>query len=517
MRDFLALPQYDYCCYPWQIIDFEDPDIRHGSQLDMKHIISDQSAVRVSLPKVLIGYGSETGHSESTAASLARQLKACKPTIVSLNDIASYNTLFSEKFNYFFIICSTFGNGEPPNNAAAFFQVICKYRLKSDLNFAVLALGSSLYPNFCKAGRDIDDRMSETGATSLVDITCVDQVKGDHVPITKWLKLVEKLVLPSSLLAQLRVDADFYEDGNFEEEPTYHIEWIDEEDDEIDFSLHTMGLEKETMRCVRNTELFRGDSTSKRSTRHLVFEIPKGASYETGDHVSVKPINTFSMALRFCDCFSHELEKAVSQPVDSNLKSSFSSDEDGYGTHSTKSISTPTHSTTDDTPAFITRQMRRHFHIRCDVNGQRSTHHADHLMNKSLSDVLQMNVDMSTEKKSYVKDLFLMLLSRVKELQKPKVEEAPGAQYFIRMVEEAIEHKNTTDTDTKLDRLIIKYPTVVHLLEDFRELFCVPIEGNHDPLITIADILVLMPRLRCRYYSISSAANTSPSEISMTV
>ena len=93
--------------------------------------------------------------------------------------------LASGKISHFFVVCSTFGTGEPPSNAAKFFERAASgYILKSDLKYAVLALGSSLYTDFCKAGLDIEEILSESKATSLIDVTKVDYVDANKTIIS---------------------------------------------------------------------------------------------------------------------------------------------------------------------------------------------------------------------------------------------------------------------------------------------------------------------------------------------
>jgi sulfite reductase alpha subunit-like flavoprotein len=70
----------------------------------------------------------------------------------------------------FFIITSTTGNGEPPHHAISFKGAM--EDAKSDenqnqslkgLKYAVFALGSSIYPNFCSFGIYCDDSIASLG------------------------------------------------------------------------------------------------------------------------------------------------------------------------------------------------------------------------------------------------------------------------------------------------------------------------------------------------------------------
>ena len=67
------------------------------------------------------------------------------------------------------LITSTYGDGEPPDNAQAFWN-----KLRSDeaptlenVKYSVLALGDTNYPAFCEFGKQCDSRLRELGAVPL--------------------------------------------------------------------------------------------------------------------------------------------------------------------------------------------------------------------------------------------------------------------------------------------------------------------------------------------------------------
>jgi sulfite reductase (NADPH) flavoprotein alpha-component len=113
-------------------------------------------------------YGSETGNSAAVAAGLARQLEARGRT-VRLLDMAAYKTRELVEEQDLLIVTSTYGEGDPPQPAAGFFEFVEGRRAPKlpDLRFAVLALGDSTYERFCEAGKRLDRRFEELGSTRI--------------------------------------------------------------------------------------------------------------------------------------------------------------------------------------------------------------------------------------------------------------------------------------------------------------------------------------------------------------
>jgi sulfite reductase (NADPH) flavoprotein alpha-component len=135
----------------------------HGAPVS---ISAPPSAVPVR--KLTVLFGSETGNSRALAASLADQLIA-RQRPVRLVDMASYKVRDLKDEQDLLIITSTYGEGDPPQPAAGFFEFIegRKAPKLTDLRFAVLALGDSTYERFCEAGKRLDRRFEELGGSRI--------------------------------------------------------------------------------------------------------------------------------------------------------------------------------------------------------------------------------------------------------------------------------------------------------------------------------------------------------------
>jgi sulfite reductase (NADPH) flavoprotein alpha-component len=115
--------------------------------------------------KVAILFGSESGNCESLAKRLAKALvkRGFHSNAIGLDKI-SVKELTEEKTAL--LITSTFGEGDPPENAKAFYAELhasSQPRLEN-LSYAVLALGDRNYEHFCKCGIDFDRRFEALGA-----------------------------------------------------------------------------------------------------------------------------------------------------------------------------------------------------------------------------------------------------------------------------------------------------------------------------------------------------------------
>lgn len=120
--------------------------------------------------KVAVLFGSETGNAEALAKRVAKTATQkgfeCKPMGL---DKVSAGDLAGERFAL--ILTSTFGEGDPPENAKAFHAALhsdAQPRLEK-LSYSVLALGDKNYEHFCKCGADFDTRLAGLGAKRLYE------------------------------------------------------------------------------------------------------------------------------------------------------------------------------------------------------------------------------------------------------------------------------------------------------------------------------------------------------------
>jgi sulfite reductase (NADPH) flavoprotein alpha-component len=134
------------------------------------HIGLDQTAVgwsgtSIESDSALILYGTVTGNAERLANRLAGKLRAEGITVHVL-DMARCEPRVLTRANCVLMVISTYGDGEPPEDAAPFWEGVVRgggLDLRG-VRFSVLALGNTTFDQFCKCGRDLDAAMERHGA-----------------------------------------------------------------------------------------------------------------------------------------------------------------------------------------------------------------------------------------------------------------------------------------------------------------------------------------------------------------
>lgn len=114
-------------------------------------------------------YGSQTGTAQKLAEKLAAELEQ-NGVEVTLSVLSKFKTNNLKKVSNLFLVVSTHGEGDPPDNAISFHEFIFSKRAPQldHLNYSVLALGDSSYEFFCKTGADFDEQFEKLGAKRLV-------------------------------------------------------------------------------------------------------------------------------------------------------------------------------------------------------------------------------------------------------------------------------------------------------------------------------------------------------------
>jgi sulfite reductase (NADPH) flavoprotein alpha-component len=221
--------------------------------------------------RLSIIYGSQTGNARRQAEKLAAEAEAAGLRVrLARADAYPLRELKDEKLLY--VVVSTQGEGDPPEDAQALFEFLDSRRAPAlpQLRYAVLGLGDSSYAQFNAAARRIDARLAALGGTALfgrgeadVDVeTIATPWLGQALSSAREALRDEPSALPSASVTPLRRPAAAVIDRD-----------------------HPVAVE-----LIANQRLSGRDSA--KDVRHLELDLAgSGLSYEPGDALGVWPEN----------------------------------------------------------------------------------------------------------------------------------------------------------------------------------------------------------------------------------
>ncbi|MEM6331423.1 MAG: sulfite reductase flavoprotein subunit alpha [Planctomycetota bacterium] len=207
-------------------------------------------------------FGTQTGNSEELAGEAAAlaQSRGYTPRLAALEDV-SMDRLAG--MTNMICVISTYGEGEMPESAQLFWDALSSStapRLES-LTYGVLALGDTSYEHFCRAGKLLDTRLEQLGATRIAPrIDCDVDYEG---PAADWLAsaIPEAVGVATAAPALAPPEKKAWSKKN-----PYRAPVIDNR------NLSGAGSAKEI--------------------RHVAFDLGgSGLTYEAGDALGVKPVN----------------------------------------------------------------------------------------------------------------------------------------------------------------------------------------------------------------------------------
>ncbi len=218
-----------------------------------------------SAPTLDILYGTQTGNAEAVAEEAAEMAKSIGfAPVVSELDAIEMEQLSAMK--QLIIVISTYGEGEMPDNAELFWEALSATsapRLEG-LKYGVLALGDTGYDQFCQAGKLLDTRFEQLGATRLSARVDCDVDFEDMA--SEWVASTLPLISDDDLdVAALPTPKKPAKSGWTRKNP-YMSKVVDNH-------------------CLSGPK-------SAKEIRHIAFDLAdSGLQYEAGDAMGVMPVN----------------------------------------------------------------------------------------------------------------------------------------------------------------------------------------------------------------------------------
>ncbi len=235
------------------------------------------------LPEILAGkpikptiiYGTETGNAKKLASQLQSLLKKNKIQSKAI-DAFQYPIEKIDKEEFIILIISTQGDGDLPQNAQKFYDNLINQDLKlTSTKFAVLGLGDTSYPFFCKSGEDVDALFEKLGANRVLPL-----VKADvdyHETAENWFNEILNQVKTAGTSISVQKQ-----------------------------SKEVSTAQKKNFKGIVKHKVILNDRGSNKSTYHIEIALNDEVDYEPGDALGIYPKNNSTEILAIAKLFNAE-------------------------------------------------------------------------------------------------------------------------------------------------------------------------------------------------------------------
>lgn len=247
-------------------------------------------------PRLLVAYGSQSGNAESLAKRLGKEAssRGFAAQVAGLDSVQPQTMIETQNV---LLITSTWGEGEMPDNAAAFWDKLNQNGSSPKLDgvrFSVLALGDRNYGDtFCLAGRKLDEKLAELGGTRMHPR--VDCDVDFDMPAKQWIEGVWTALqnpgqtAPSLASLPTPLPITVEEESGYSRKNPFQA------------------------KLIANVKL--NAPRSVKDTRHVAFSLAgSGLVYETGDALGVVPRNCPEVVAQVIEAHGFEVGAMVPLP-----------------------------------------------------------------------------------------------------------------------------------------------------------------------------------------------------------
>ena len=253
----------------------------------------EQPAAQDDTSPLYILFGSQTGNAENLSKQTAK-LAEKKGLPAQVKDLETVSVTELAAMERVLLITSTYGEGDPPDNAVAFHEALMSEDAPKmeKVSFSVLALGDRNYEDFCETGKQFDARMEALGGKRVFARQDCD-VDFDE-PFEKWLS--------GALDAMLKVEGS----GSTVAPTVSPAPATSAENEEVAYSKKNPYPATLLNNYVLNAE------GSQKEVRHIEIELAdSGVTYEAGDALGVYPVNCADMVEEMVKLLAFDGEEAV--------------------------------------------------------------------------------------------------------------------------------------------------------------------------------------------------------------
>ena len=226
-------------------------------------------------------FGTQTGNSEAIAEDMSKIANDAgfRAKVNSLDNITM--DILGNMENVA-IITSTYGEGEMPDNAQLFWDALSANTAPnlSNIKYSVLALGDTGYEEFCHAGKLIDTRFEQLGATRIQDRVDCDV---DYEELSeKW---------TSSLIAKWKPEVEVIKEKSNDQS-----------------NLKEYNRKNPYSAKLLSNRMLSGVNSNKEIMHYEIDLGDSGLKYEVGDSLSIFPTNKEDLVKKIIDRLGVEFD-----------------------------------------------------------------------------------------------------------------------------------------------------------------------------------------------------------------
>ncbi len=197
MVNYHLKPSFEYQQQAWKNYEWKKVQIKTRLSTVAYAVLGCvrlMNAILANRVKATILFATETGRSEMFAEKLRKRLSSSFSVEVICMDNYELNHLPLERL--IFVVASTFGNGDAPDNGKILWKALCNNEKQENsfdltkLMFSVFGLGSSLYPKFGAFAKNIDKKLRDLKGRSLKPVTIGDEMRGQEKLFAVWCEAV---------------------------------------------------------------------------------------------------------------------------------------------------------------------------------------------------------------------------------------------------------------------------------------------------------------------------------------